>query len=187
MMVDGDKMPIFILIVISIVYTQYVIASTHVANANIKSNEKSLLTDQHKHVSRSTQHFSSKATTTSVPNYFNVPKSTTGTLPITSSDILSQYSLPNGSYFTHMAFDRRNSVLYAGASNRILQLNYNLSILSQATTGPKLDNPQCRVCPDDTETLETTNHNKILVVNEAGSTLITCGSVMQVRRNLILP
>lgn len=184
-MVDGDKMQILVFIVISIVYTQNVIASTHIANANVKSNEKSSLTDQHKHVSRSTQHFSSKATTTTTaPNYFNVPKSTTGTLPVTSSDILSQYSLPNGSYFTHMAFDRRNSVLYAGASNRILQLNYNLSILSQATTGPKFDNPQCRVCSDDTETLETTNHNKILVVNEAGSTLITCGSVMQVRINL---
>lgn len=61
----------------------------------------------------------------------NALKSSSGTLPVTSSDILSQYSLPNGSYFTHMTFDRRNSVLYAGASNLILQLNYNLSVLSQ--------------------------------------------------------
>lgn len=79
-----------------------------------------------------------------------------------------------------MAFDRRHSVLYAGASNRIVQLDYNLSLKGQATTGPKLDNPQCHgSCPEDTETHETINHNKILVVNEAGSTLITCGSVMQ--------
>lgn len=50
-----------------------------------------------------------------------------------------------------------------------------------AITGPKADNPQCHVvCPDDTETAETTNHNKILVVNEIASTLISCGSVMQV-------
>lgn len=63
----------------------------------------------------------------------NPLKSSSGTnsMAITSSDILSQYSLPNGSYFTHMTFDRRNSVLYAGASNLILQLNYNLSVLSQ--------------------------------------------------------
>lgn len=61
-----------------------------------------------------------------------------------------------------------------------MQLNYNLSVLSQAVTGPKQDNPQCHgVCPEDTETLETNNHNKILVVNEAGGTLVTCGSVMQ--------
>lgn len=79
-----------------------------------------------------------------------------------------------------MTFDRRHSVWYAGASNRILQLNYNLSVLSQAVTGPKQDNPQCHgVCPEDTETLETNNHNKILIVNEAGGTLVTCGSVMQ--------
>lgn len=132
---------------------------------------------------RSTPQLSSKATSISSPYLLYVPKATAGGFPITSSDILAQYSLQNGSYFTHMAFDRRKSVLYAGASNRILQLNYNLSVLSQATTGPKPDNPQCRVCPEDTETLETTNHNKILVVNEASSTLITCGSVMQVSMN----
>lgn len=50
-----------------------------------------------------------------------------------------------------------------------------------AKTGPKADNPLCHVvCPEDTETIETINHNKILVVNEVASTLISCGSVMQV-------
>lgn len=50
-----------------------------------------------------------------------------------------------------------------------------------AVSGPKQDNPSCHgVCPDDIETVETINHNKILIVNEIGSTLITCGSVMQV-------
>lgn len=79
-----------------------------------------------------------------------------------------------------MTFDRRNSVLYTGASNRIFQLNYNLMLLAQAITGPKADSPECHgVCPEDTETLETTNHNKVLVVNEAAGTLIACGSVMQ--------
>lgn len=170
---------IFVLLAISFSVT----ASTHDANIKTKPPGKNSLNDQHRHTLRSTPKLSSTTTSISSPNYLYLPKSTSGTLPVTSSDIFSQYSLPNGSYFTHMAFDRRNSVLYAGASNRILQLNYNLSLLSQATTGPKPDNPQCRVCTEDSETLETTNHNKILVVNEASSTLITCGSVMQVRIN----
>lgn len=132
----------------------------------------------HKHIKRSPQ-LSSTATSISAPNHFLKPSALTAQ-QITSSDILSQYTLPNGSYFTHLTCDRRNSVLYAGASNRILQLNYNLSQLAQAITGPKADSPHCHgVCPEDTETLETTNHNKILVVNEAGGTLISCGSVMQ--------
>lgn len=145
--------------------------------------------DNNRQSPRSAQQLSSTATSISSPNYLYSPKShsikstsvtRSVSLPVTSSDILAQYTLPNGTYFTHMTFDRRNSVWYAGASNRILQLNYNLSVLSQAITGPKPDNPQCHgVCPEDTETFETNNHNKILVVNEAGSTLITCGSVMQ--------
>lgn len=137
----------------------------------------------------SAQQLSSTATSISSPNYLYSPrshllKSTSVTrsisLPVTSSDVLAQYTLPNGSYFTHMTFDRRNSNLYAGASNRILKLDYGLTMLGEAITGPKADNPSCRgVCPEDTETHETINHNKILLVNEAGSTLITCGSVMQ--------
>lgn len=133
----------------------------------------------HKHSKRSPQ-LSSTATSISSPNYHFLKPAALTAQQITSSDILSQYTLPNGSYFTHLTCDRRNSVLYAGASNRILQLNYNLSQLAQAITGPKADSPHCHgVCPEDTETLETTNHNKILVVNEAGGTLISCGSVMQ--------
>lgn len=48
-------------------------------------------------------------------------------------------------------------------------------------TGPKLDSPQCHTggCPDDVETMETNNHNKILIVNEGGDSLIACGSVRQ--------
>lgn len=142
----------------------------------------------HHQAARSTPQLSSTATSISSPNYLYSSKNhplkplqtANAVAQVTSSNILSQYTLQNGSYFTHMTFDRRNSVLYAGASNRVLQLNYNLGILSTATTGPKADSPECHgVCPEDTETLETTNHNKILVVNEAGSTLIACGSVMQ--------
>lgn len=160
-------------------------ASTKAKNAPTASVANA---DNHRQSPRSAQQLSSTATSISSPNYLYASKShllkstsvTRSVLPVTSSDILAQYTLPNTSYFTHMTFDRRNSVLYAGASNRIIQLDYNLSVKGQAITGPKLDNPNCHgVCPEDTVTHETTDHNKILVVNEAGSTLITCGSVMQ--------
>lgn len=100
---------------------------------------------------------------------------------ILSLDIIAQYNLPNGSYFSHLTIDRRRSILYAGASNRIYQFNLDLKILSEAITGPKPDSPQCHAggCPEDVETTSTTNHNKILVVNQAGDTLIACGSTRQ--------
>lgn len=104
-------------------------------------------------------------------------KSTTGSLV----DIISQFTLPNGSYFTHLTFDKRRSILYAGASNRIFQFNRDLAELSHVVTGPKEDSPQCHTngCPDDTETTEVTTHNKLLVVNQAGDSLIACGSTRQ--------
>lgn len=95
----------------------------------------------------------------------------------TSKDIITQYSLPNG-HFSHLSFD--NEYIYAGASNKILKLSGNLSILAEAITGPKADNPQCHGgCPEDIETAETANHNKILIINSVGNTLIACGSVKQ--------
>ncbi|XP_059620883.1 plexin-B [Phlebotomus argentipes] len=99
-----------------------------------------------------------------------------------SQDIAAQYSLPpNASYFTHLSYDRRRSVLYAGATNRIFQFTRNLGLQGESVTGPKLDSPQCHTggCPDDVETVETNNHNKILIVNEVGDSLIACGSVRQ--------
>ena len=100
---------------------------------------------------------------------------------ILSFDILSQFQLPNGSYFTHLTFDKRKSVIYAGATNRIFQFNRDLAMLNQAITGPSKDNPQCHAsgCSDDIETTETNNHNKILVVNQVADKLIACGSTRQ--------
>lgn len=46
-------------------------------------------------------------------------------------------------YFTHLTFDYTHNVLYAGATNKILKLNENLRVLSEAVTGPKHDAPQC--------------------------------------------
>lgn len=100
---------------------------------------------------------------------------------VLSLDIIAQYTLPNGSYFSHLTIDKRRSILYAGASNRVYQFNLDLAVLSEAITGPKSDSPQCHAggCPEDVETTSTTNHNKILVVNQAGDSLIVCGSIRQ--------
>ncbi|XP_049538871.1 plexin-B [Anopheles darlingi] len=105
-------------------------------------------------------------------------------------DIVARYRLSvNGSTasthrFTHLTYDPSRRMFYAGATNRILQLNENLTLLREAVTGPKLDSAQCHAagCPQD-EALEgvqeTDNHNKVLLYNRDGDTLIACGSVHQ--------
>lgn len=98
-------------------------------------------------------------------------------------NVVAQFSLDNNSYFTHLTYDKRRSHIYVGATNRIYQLDTNLKLLNEAITGPKLDSPQCHAggCPpDDVETYETNNHNKILIYNNAANdTLIACGSIHQ--------
>ena len=92
----------------------------------------------------------------------------------------------NGSsknYLTHLAYDYKRNVFYAGATNKILQLNENLRVLSQALTGPEHDSPQCHAsgCSADVETSLVNNHNKILIVSYAqgDGILIACGSIRQ--------
>jgi len=85
-------------------------------------------------------------------------------------------------YFTHLSFDFMNNVLFAGATNKILKLNENLRVLSEAVTGPVNDSPQCHAggCPEDIETSLVNNYNKILVVSYAhDGILISCGSIRQ--------
>lgn len=92
-------------------------------------------------------------------------------------------------YFTHLTFDYTHNVLYAGATNKILKLNENLRVLSEAVTGPKHDAPQCHAggCPEDVETALVNNFNKILVVSYAHNDgiLISCGSIRQGMNNRI--
>lgn len=100
---------------------------------------------------------------------------------IPSQNVVAQFTLDNNSYFTHLTYDKRRNLLYAGATNRIYQLDTNLKQLNEAITGPKLDSPQCHAggCSPDEETYETNNHNKILIYNSGGDTLIACGSIHQ--------
>lgn len=97
-------------------------------------------------------------------------------------NILAEFALKNNAYFTHIAYDKRRNLLYAGATNSIFQLDLNLKLLHEVKTGPKLDSPHCHTggcSPDDAETFEANNHNKILIYNDVGDTLITCGSIHQ--------
>ncbi|XP_043069381.1 plexin-B [Drosophila bipectinata] len=85
-------------------------------------------------------------------------------------------------YFTHLSYDFIHNVLFAGATNKILKLNENLRVLSEAITGPVNDSPQCHAggCPEDIETSLVNNYNKILVVSYShDGILISCGSIRQ--------
>ncbi|XP_055537912.1 plexin-B isoform X2 [Wyeomyia smithii] len=99
-----------------------------------------------------------------------------------SLNIIAQFSPQTNSCFSHLAYDTRRNILYAGATNRIYQLDLNLKLIYEAITGPKLDSPQCHAggcSADENETSETNNHNKLLLYNNVGDTLIACGSVHQ--------
>ena len=93
--------------------------------------------------------------------------------------------------FYHIAVDNDTGQVYAGALNRIVHLDENLQPLSQVTTGPALDNPNCPPTPDDNSKIcqdynyvsytkqELGNVNKILLVDSARGNLITCGTLFQ--------
>lgn len=99
-----------------------------------------------------------------------------------SQDIVSQYSLPDNLNFQHIIYDKYNTHIYAGATNRIIKFGAdNLTVVQKSITGPKQDSPLCHAggCPEDIETMEINNYNKILVFNPHGDTLIACGSIHQ--------
>ncbi|XP_058463896.1 plexin-B [Malaya genurostris] len=120
------------------------------------------------------------ASTNTMSNGIVSQKNTTSF--ISSQNIIAQFSLENNTYFTHLTYDLRRNLMYAGATNRIFQLDTNLKQIKEAVTGPIHDSPQCHAggCSvDEVETSETNNHNKILIYNQLGDTLIACGSVHQ--------
>lgn len=77
--------------------------------------------------------------------------------------------------------DPRTGRLYVGAVNSLHQLNPNLEVESRTETGPKKDNRQCTPPVTDAceEAVETDNHNKLLLVQEAKDVLVVCGSVFR--------
>ncbi|XP_014264162.2 plexin-B1 isoform X1 [Maylandia zebra] len=90
----------------------------------------------------------------------------------------------NDTLFEHLALHPDPDVgrVYVGARNRLFQLDPFLQPELQDDTGPVSDSRDC--LPPVTETncpqaRETSNHNKLLLVNPYSMELITCGSVNQ--------
>ncbi|XP_076249106.1 plexin B [Calliopsis andreniformis] len=84
--------------------------------------------------------------------------------------------------FNHLTIDPATGRLYAGAINRLLQLDSNLRLEEYVSTGPRLDNPQCHAtgCPSrDITTSLMDNVNKLLIADLESQTLIACGSLLQ--------
>ncbi|XP_047203292.1 plexin-B1 isoform X2 [Girardinichthys multiradiatus] len=90
----------------------------------------------------------------------------------------------NNTIFEHLALHPDPSVgwVYIGAQDQLFQLNPLLQLRLRDDTGPVTDSPEC--LPPVTETncpqaRETSNHNKLLLVDPYSMVLITCGSVNQ--------
>ncbi|XP_047438913.1 plexin-B1 isoform X2 [Mugil cephalus] len=90
----------------------------------------------------------------------------------------------NDTIFEHLAMHPDPTVgwVYVGARDHLFQLNRFLQLELQADTGPITDSREClppvmeSICP---QARETSNHNKLLLVNPYSLELITCGSVSQ--------
>ncbi|XP_033220264.1 plexin-B [Belonocnema kinseyi] len=88
----------------------------------------------------------------------------------------------NSLTFNHLTIDPGTGRLYAGAINRLFQLDSSLRLEEFVATGPRLDNPQCHAtgCPSrDMTTSLMNNVNKLLVADLESKTLIVCGSLLQ--------
>ncbi|XP_069694411.1 plexin-B isoform X4 [Periplaneta americana] len=84
--------------------------------------------------------------------------------------------------FTHLVVDKSTGRVYAGAVNRLLQLDAALRVEETAVTGPHKDSPQCHARGCNSPSIQTTlmeNVNKVLVIDPESRTLIACGSLKQ--------
>ncbi|KRT80367.1 hypothetical protein AMK59_8587 [Oryctes borbonicus] len=84
--------------------------------------------------------------------------------------------------FSHLAVYRPTGRLFAAATNHLLQLDPDLRVERSVLTGPRNDSPLCHAigCQDsEIVTSLMDNHNKILLVDAEGQSLILCGSLSQ--------
>uniref|UniRef100_A0A3B4Z990 Plexin-A1 n=1 Tax=Stegastes partitus TaxID=144197 RepID=A0A3B4Z990_9TELE len=104
----------------------------------------------------------------------------TSTAPPPSS--LLSFSPPEGG-LTHLVVHNKTGEVYLGAVNWIYKLSSNLTKLRSHVTGPVTDNPRCypppgvQSCPH--ELVQTSNVNKLLLLDAAHNRLIACGSTSQ--------
>ncbi|XP_041859114.1 plexin-A1-like isoform X1 [Melanotaenia boesemani] len=98
-----------------------------------------------------------------------------------SSSLLS-FAPPEGG-LTHLVVHNKTGEVYLGAVNWIYKLSSNLTKLRSHVTGPVTDNPRCypppgvQSCPH--ELVQTSNVNKLLLLDAAHNRLIACGSTSQ--------
>ncbi|MEQ2279768.1 Plexin-A1 [Ameca splendens] len=110
----------------------------------------------------------------------SLPKTSTSTTPSASSFL--SFSPPEGG-LTHLVVHNKTGEVYLGAVNWIYKLSSNLTKLRSHVTGPVTDNPRCypppgvQSCPH--ELVQTSNVNKLLLLDAAHNRLIACGSTSQ--------
>uniref|UniRef100_A0A674E7W1 Plexin-A1 n=1 Tax=Salmo trutta TaxID=8032 RepID=A0A674E7W1_SALTR len=84
---------------------------------------------------------------------------------------------------THLAIHNKTGEVYVGSVNWIFKLSSNLTKLRSHMTGPVVDNEKCypppsvQSCPHDLA--QTSNVNKLLLIDYAQNRLIACGSTSQ--------
>uniref|UniRef100_A0A3B3C5S2 Plexin A1a n=1 Tax=Oryzias melastigma TaxID=30732 RepID=A0A3B3C5S2_ORYME len=99
-----------------------------------------------------------------------------------STSSFFSFSPPEGG-LTHLVVHNRTGEVYLGAVNWIYKLSSNLTKLRSHVTGPVTDNPRCypppgvQSCPH--ELVQTSNVNKLLLLDAAHNRLIACGSTSQ--------
>uniref|UniRef100_A0A669F3N2 Plexin-A1 n=1 Tax=Oreochromis niloticus TaxID=8128 RepID=A0A669F3N2_ORENI len=104
----------------------------------------------------------------------------TSTTPSTSPFL--SFSPPEGG-LTHLVVNNKTGEVYLGAVNWIYKLSSNLTKLRSHVTGPVTDNPRCypppgvQSCPH--ELVQTSNVNKLLLLDASHNRLIACGSTSQ--------
>uniref|UniRef100_A0A8C9Y5Y5 Plexin b2a, tandem duplicate 1 n=1 Tax=Sander lucioperca TaxID=283035 RepID=A0A8C9Y5Y5_SANLU len=97
------------------------------------------------------------------------------------SSRLDEVAFPSDTLINNVVSDPRSGRLYVGAVNALYQLSADLKLESRSETGPKRDNRQCTPPVTDAceEAVDTDNHNKLLLVQEAKDVLVVCGSVFR--------
>lgn len=109
------------------------------------------------------------------------------------SSVAKQLEFPHSNrtslVLNHLVLDHRTGTLYVGAVNKLFQLNGELEVMEEVTTGPRLDHVRCTTafgeasCGDGGtvwySAVETNNANKVLVLDYENNRLITCGTIFQ--------
>ncbi|XP_067383981.1 plexin-B3 isoform X2 [Channa argus] len=91
-----------------------------------------------------------------------------------------------GAPLSHLLLDPKAGHLYVGGVDHLYQLTSAMELISQVTTGPHLDSPDCLppIVPEDCPSATPThNHNKLLLMEKGQGadpgSLIVCGSLYQ--------